>query len=305
MDIHILWVMGWPWRPLTLLVVLGVAVLYALGWSQMRRAQPGLATPARLGSFAAGLGAVTLAMLSPLYPLQTELLAARVAQQILLGIIAPPLLWLGCPFHLIVWGLPAAVRRQVTRGVVRPGTRRQWVRLLTRPALIWLGTVSVFLIWHDPQTVGWLMHSAWIYGVALWIFFLTYLLFWWHLLGTGPRLHRALPAGMAFVYVILGGEVPNMVTGITLAFQSSPIYAGYASQWPMIALSPIQDQMISGGMIWLTGSFAYISTAIVLLSRLFRAGDHPPRLPLHWDATERTIAPGLEHRVLPKSMRKS
>jgi hypothetical protein len=109
---------------------------------------------------------------------------------------------------------------------------------------------------------------------------------------------------MAFLYIILGGELPNMVTGVTLAFQESPTYAGYAAQTMRYGFTPLQDQMASGGMIWLFGSLSYVTTAILLLARFFNPSDEPPRLPVHIDATERTIAPGLEHRVLPQSMRK-
>lgn len=293
---------NWPWRPLTTLFLLAVAGLYAWGWLRSRRAYPKLATPARFLSFGAGWLAVALALISPLYALHGELLAARAAQQILLGIVAPPLLWLACPFHVVVWGMPAVLRKVVTRRILLRTPSGRFSRWITKPVFAWLGTLTVFLMWHDPQVVAWTLAHDWAYNLTLGLFLGFYLLFWWHLVGTGPRIHTALPGWMAFLYVVLGGELPSMVTGVTLAFRESPAYLTYA-QSSFAGFTSMQDQMVSGGMIWLIGSLAYVSAAIILLARFFKPDDAPPRLPIHYDATERTIAPGLEHRVLPQSMR--
>ncbi len=294
----------WPLRPVTTTILLAVAALYAWGWVRSRRAYPKLATPTRLISFAAGWLAVTIAMISPIYALHGELLAARVIQQILLGIVAPPLLWLACPFHIVVWGMPVGLRKVVTRRILLRTTTGRLSRWITRPVFAWLGTLTVFLMWHEPQVVAWTIAHDWIYDLTLIIFLGAYLLFWWHLIGTGPRIHTALPGWMAFLYIILGGELPNMVTGVTLAFRDSPAYLAYAGPTAVYGLTSMQDQMVSGGMIWLIGSLAYVTTAIILLARFFKPDDAPPRLPFSWDATERTIAPGLEHRVPPSSLRK-
>ena len=293
---------NWPWRPVTTFLLLTMAALYVWGWQRSRRAYPSLATPARLFSFWVGWLAVALALVSPLYALHGELLAARAAQQILLGIVAPPLLWLACPFHVVVWGMPAALRKWVTRRVLLRTPSGKVSRFVTKPVFAWLGTVSIFLIWHEPQVVAWTLAHDGVYDLTLGLFLGFYMLFWWHLVGTAPRIHAALPGWMAFLYIVLGGELPNMVTGVTLAFQESPTYLAYAqSSFP--GFTSLQDQMVSGGMIWLIGSLAYVSTAIILLGRFFKPDDTPPRLPFHFDATERTIAPGLEHRVLPQTMR--
>jgi putative membrane protein len=296
--------LDWPWRPLTSLLLLSFTSVYIWGWIHSRRAYPKLATIPRLLSFVLGIGAVALAMLSPLYVIRQELLAARAAEQILLGIVAPPLLWLACPFHIVVWGMPPTARRVVTRRLLLKSRTGRLSRFLTRPAVAWFGTLSIFLLWHDPAIVTWLLQSEWLYSIALWIFLGTYMLFWWHLVGTAPRIHRALPAWLAFFYIILGGELPNMVTGMSIAFNASPTYDYYAAQSASYGLTAMEDQMAGGGMIWVFGSIAYVTAAILILSRFFDVDEKPPRLPLRWEATERSIAPGLEHRVLPEHLRR-
>lgn len=288
----------WSFHPVSSLILLALAGLYLRGWLGMRRAGLPLASAGRLVSFGLGLLALAVAFLSPLVALRQELLLGRAGQQLLIGLLAPPLLWLACPVHVIARGLPFPLRWRGMR-LLRAENPAGWLlRKATKPMAVWLLAFSVFLIWHEPQVANWLLARPILYGAGLWGLWMTYMLFWWHPLGTGPRLHPAMPAGVGFFYVILGGEVPNMATGVILAFRKTPAYAFYADQSVVPGLSVMQDQMISGGMIWFLGSVIYVTVAIALLSRVFRNFQAQPPPPISWDATERTIAPGLEHRVL-------
>jgi len=201
-----------------------------------------------------GTAALALAFHSPLVALQRELLIGRAGQQILIGLLAPPLLWLACPAHVILRGLPAPARRWIAGRLKKSTWSGLLVRRLTHPLIVWLLAFSVFLLWHEP--------------------------------------------GIAFLYGIIGGEVPNMVTGVTLAFRNTPAYSYYADRLPVSELTTIQDQMVSGGIIWFLGSIIYVGVAVGLLGRVFRNFEAPRPQPITWEATERTIAPGLEHRVL-------
>jgi putative membrane protein len=298
-------IFDWPWRPWTTGLLLLCGLLYTWGWQRSRRAYPLLASPARLALFWTGLLIVALAMISPLFLLREELLMARAAQQILLMLLAPPLLWLSCPFHIVVWGLPPAWRKVVSRRFLRGRTAdgRLW-RILTRPGLVWMATLAIFLFWHDPQIVSWSLADPWVYSLGLWLILGIYMLFWWHLVGTAPRIHRALPVWMSAIYLLVGGELPNMATGVILAFRETPAYVYYAAQASPYGLTALTDQMTSGGMIWFIGSVIYVIALLAILGRYFNNEDAPPRLSMRWEATERTIAPGLEARVIPEQYRR-
>lgn len=293
----------WPWRPLTLLALVGVLLLYIHGWRRLHRALPDLASPARLLAFVGGLIALALAILSPLYALRHDFLAARAVQQVLLGMFAPPLLWLACPFHVLLWGAPRAVRDGVTRHLLRPSRVRRAAHVATLPIFTWLTMMSAFLIWHDPAFARWTLGNEWRYSGALALLFSAYLLFWWHLVGTAPRLHRTLSAWGAFAYLVLGAEIPNMLAGVTIAYTAQPIYPHFGSSQTSTALG-ISDQIMSGGIIWVVGSLVYVSSAIIVVNRLFKREEiPPPRLPVERFATDRTIAPGLEQRVIQEHWR--
>ncbi len=260
--------------------------------------QPLLATVGRLLSFSAGVLALAIAFLSPLVALQQELLIGRAAQQLLIGLLAPPLLWLACPVHVILRGLPLSARRWTVRILKESTFTGRFIRRATHPLVVWMFSFSFFLLWHEPDIANWLLAHPLFYRISLWGVWITSMLFWWPPLGTGPRLRPAMPAGVGFLYIIVGGEVPNMATGVILAFRTTPAYDYYADQLATSSLTVMQDQMISGGMIWFLGSIIYISVAVALLGRVFRNFEAPKPPPICWDATERTIAPGLEHRVL-------
>ena len=294
----------WAFYPASTAALLAIVLPYAFCWARLRRARADLATFGRLLSFALGAAALGLAFLSPIAALQQELLIGRAAQQILVGLLAPPLLWLASPFHIVTRALPAGARRRVVGNLKRSTRCGRLIRRATHPFGVWILALCVFMLWHEPAIANRLLVDPVLYRLGLWGVWISYMLFWWHPIGAGPRLRPAMPPIVAFLYVIIGGEAPNMVTGVTLAFRRTPAYDYYAERVAAQGLTVMQDQMISGGMIWLLGSVVYFGVAVALLGRVFRAFEAPPPPPISWDATERTIAPGLEHRVLGQRHRR-
>ncbi len=293
---------GWAWKPVTYLVLAALGVLYVRGWRRLRRIDRELATVGRLLAFGLGTAALLMATTSPIFGLRAEFLSARAAQQVLLGMIAPPLLWLSCPFHVLARGLPTRWRRGLTHHLLRPTSTRRVVTFLTQPLLTWLYMMTAFLTWHDPGFAAWTLRNGWTYSLVMWLFFGAYFLFWWHLIGTAPRLHPAMSVWVAFAYLVLGAEIPNMLAGVSIAFTPSPIYRHFGSMES--GLLGLNDQIASGGIIWVTGSIVYISSAILIVNRLFRREElPPPRLPIDRFATDRSIAPGLERRVIQNRWR--
>jgi cytochrome c oxidase assembly factor CtaG len=151
------------------------------------------------------------------------------------------------------------------------------------------------------------MRQDWRHHLALWGLLGAALLYWWHVVGTGPRIHQRLPTWVFFAYLI-GADIPNMASGVTIAFSQQPVYAYYAAIHAATSnpfgLSVIDDQIIGGGLVWCIGSFIYFGSAVLVMRKLFKDnhGDSPYHFP-NWDSDERMIAPGLEHRVTEKRWR--
>ncbi len=286
------------WQPLPLSFLVLLAVLYGRGWWRLRKVQPTIGSTPRLLAFLVGWMALVLALASPLFALRQETLVVRSVQQLLLGILAPPLLWISCLAHGLVWGLPRGLRRRFTRWVVRASSPlHRAVAWATHPVAAWMGAVGLFMFWHEPFFVNWMVTrpAAGYLGLLL-LFWVVYMLFWWHVVGTGPRLHRALPPWFAFAYLIGGGELPNIVVGIAIAFHGGLLYPVFGSQAGL--WGPQTDQVVSGALVWVGGSFAYVFSAVGVLGRFLR-NDHEPVPSWSRHPTHRTILPGLEHRVRP------
>ncbi len=290
--------MPWSMNPgATVFLVICVS-LYIAGYRRQRAAgQPPGRGPA--GTFALGTALLAVATISPLASLQEDFLWARAMQQVLVAILAPPLLWHGQAVSCIVAACAAFRSRPPAMSATWMVKAGAGFKALTGPGVVWACTLCIFALWHDPFVVHWLHMAPWRAHAGLWIYFGTYFLFWWHAMAAAPRWHAPLPVWLRFLYLIVGGEVANMLIGVSLAFRASVLYDVYAAQAARDFLTPLQDQMISGAIIWVSGSFVYVCIAVALLGQALFRHPLPHKVPpREWQkATRRTIAPGLEDRV--------
>ncbi|GIV76817.1 hypothetical protein RY27_18440 [Litorilinea aerophila] len=305
--------MGWQLTALG--VLLAVGGLYLLAWLRLRKRLPGhgrvsFARGERLAAWSAGVLLLLTALASPMQAWSPYLLTARTFQMVLLYMLVPPLLWLACPFHVILRGMPFAVRRPLVSWL-RRGRRSRWFRLVVHPATAWFAFLSGMLLWHDPRLTNWVLDREMARLLEPWLLLGVALFFWRHVTNTGPRIRRACP-GWGSVAAILGVEIPNMVAGVTIAFSSAPLYSHYVqvrAAWPAQVQPPLplglmEDQMLSGALVWVVGSLVYISTIVLLLNRLFaQDGSTGPQHLLHWDAHDKLVAPGLEYRARQNILR--
>lgn len=286
---------------LTGAMLAAIAVLYLRGWLRLRRRGAGFASLARLGVF--GFATLTVAgvFLTPMNWLNQDYLFVRVAQYVFFCLLAAPAFFIACTFDVTPWGLPSAARRRFRRWTREPHGMPQLLRRATQPWLTVLFFLSIFVIWNDVRVVDWTLAHPALHMALLLALGAAAMLVWWHIVGTGPRLHTEFSPWLAAVALLLM-ELTNMVTGVTIAFAQEPIYAHYAAalqestRW--LPLTAADDQALGGGLLWVVGSAVYVSSVVLVLNRLFERhrADRPEPLP-QWDDDERMIMPGLEHRL--------
>lgn len=294
---------------LAILVLAGTTVGYLWGWRQLHRTMPTLATFPRLLAFVVALSALSLALVLPLPSWSNYLLAMRSLQKALVCMIACPLLWLSAPVHTILWGI-RGWRRRAFSNFGAQGWAGRLVRNLTLPLVTWFIYVSVFLFWHDPSIAKYLLGDTWAHTLAPWLLLCAGLLFWWPVVDAGPRFHRHFPSWLLIVYLV-SVEVANMIAGITIAFSQEPLYPYYPAVRAQLApntlpISQAIDQVLGGAIVWVFGSFVYITGIIFVLRRLFiKEGSTTPQPLPNWDDNDKFIAPGLEYRVAQNQLRKT
>ncbi|MBK8047968.1 MAG: cytochrome c oxidase assembly protein [Anaerolineales bacterium] len=221
-------------RALLGLLIVTALVLYGRGWWRMRRLGSPVASIYRLIVFCVASLLVGVAFLSPLHPYSSQLLFFRSLQTVILVLLAAPAYFLSCGYDVMLWGLPAAWRRQLKGNLHRNAPLGRTVRRLTPIGLIWVLFLVLFVVWHEPTWVNWSMGRPWVHTAGLIVLGLLALLFWWHVVGTGPRLHPSLAPWLIAIMLVIT-EIINMLTGVSTAFSGVAFYDHYVSVHRAIA----------------------------------------------------------------------
>lgn len=270
---------SWDFRPDVSLTILVAGFLYIFGWRRLRKRGRGrTASNWRLASYLSGLAVLGLALMSAIDVFQSLLFLMHMIQHLLLVMIAPPLLLLANPMPFILWGLPVRLRQTVSQLFRRRSAFRQGLRKLTPPGKSWFAFIIILIGWHDPGAYNASLRYDWLHDIEHISFFVSGLLYWWHVIGAGPRIHKPLSYTFRIVYLL--GTIPfNMFLGVVIAFAESPIYTYYTTVPRLWGISVLNDQQLGGLIMWIPGSMMYIIATLVIVARIANAGEQKARLP--------------------------
>lgn len=257
----------WHWRPAVILIIVVLASTYGSGWWRLRGAGfTRLARRWRLGLYLLGLAALALALLSPIAHLAEVLLSAHMVQHLLLTMVAAPLLLLGNPLPVGLWGLP----RKARRAVGRLFTRRAWFRRVLWAATLmpvaWLLFVGDLWLWHLPAAYQAALTHPLVHDLEHVAFFVTALLFWWPVVEPAPRLHERIPRGFAVLYLV-AATGQNTLLSAVIALPERILYPYYATASSPFDLSPLDDQALAGGIMWSMGHM-YLLPVLLVVARM-------------------------------------
>jgi putative membrane protein len=178
------------------------------------------------------------AFLSPLCALSVALFSARVAQHMILILVAAPLIGMASPR-----ALPSK----------HPGT-------------LWLAALSFFLalwFWHMPipyeatfRSVAayWAMHLS-LFGSGLWL--------WREFLQHPPERIGPVLAASVLTFLQMG------LLGAVLTLAGRPLFQWHALTAQAWGLSPLQDQQLGGALMWVPGIVLLLWSALRSLGRLW------------------------------------
>lgn len=167
--------------------------------------------------FAAGVVALVVATQSRLAAIDTESFPAHVAQHLLLGMIAPPLLAMGAPVTLALQaGKPG------TKLLLRRALRTRAARLVTHPAVTWpLFALSLWAL-YETSLFEWSIRNDLVHDAVHLHFLAAGAAFFWPVVGADPVPHRpSPPARLALV----GFAIPlHAFVGLSLLGRREPLY---------------------------------------------------------------------------------
>lgn len=294
---------SWDWRPEVFVTLLFLGILFVVGWSRLRsisgspRNWRALGARWRPMSYIAGLLVIGFALMSPLDVLVQQLFFMHMIQHLLLIMIAPVLLLLPNPMPYLLWGLPQrgrlAAGRALNNVIHKQSAVGQFLRKVTGPAAVWFIMILFIVGWHDPAMYNAALRSEFVHDLEHLTMFVAGMLFWWTVTGAGPRLHKNLsrPAKIAFVIAAIP---PNMALGAALAFSQQPIYSYYSDMPRLWGISVLDDQRLSGIIMWIPGSMMYFMAALALIFMILSGeGRKPAPADKPWMTEENLVAPGM------------
>ncbi|MEW5988270.1 MAG: cytochrome c oxidase assembly protein [Chloroflexota bacterium] len=269
--------MSWDWRPEILLLLGSAGLFYGRGWRRLRRRGRGqLATTGRLIAYLAGLLVLVITLMSPLDVLAGWLFFLHMIQHILMLTIAPILLLLGDPFPFFIWGMPGGER--IGRALFgRHAPFRRFLRQVMQPGVVWLTFVVFLWGWHDPHAYNAALRYPLLHDFQHLTFFLPGMMSWWGVIGAGPHLQRPLSPIVRVIY-LLGTAAANAVPGVIIALSGAPIYTYYESVPRLWGISVMQDQVISGLIMWIPGTMMYLLAALFFVGRVMNWVPNPAGL---------------------------
>jgi cytochrome c oxidase assembly factor CtaG len=274
--------------PLTLAGILYWHRATVLSWD-------GRPVPAwRQACFAAGLGAIAIALFSPIGHLSEELVIAHMGEHLLIGDLAALLLVLGLTRSLLQ---PLLAIRLFNR-----------LEILTHPAVafpLWAGNL---FLWHVPALYQDAYGAAPVHAFEHATFLLLGSLMWMPVFGPLPK-PQWFTAGWKVGYVI-AVRFTGAILGNVLMWSGTVLYPIYAAGERYWGISPLADQSTAGTIMMVEGTFLALGVLAWVFFEVAREGTEKQRLldlarergvPLDERRAQRAVAAGhgalLEERL--------
>ncbi|MGH8543106.1 MAG: cytochrome c oxidase assembly protein, partial [Gammaproteobacteria bacterium] len=241
--------------------------VYVRGWLYLRSKSSRILKSWQLALYVSGIISIGLALLSPIDALASGLLSMHMVQHLLLLMIAPLFILLANPLTAFLWGLPSKLRLRAGF-VLGPGSRvRHGLWALTLMPVTWSIYVVNLWAWHHPALYQMALKNEWVHDLQHLLFFSTALLFWWPIVNPAPRLHGVISYGYRIIYLV-AATLQNTLLGMAISLPQHVLYPFYAIVPQSSELSPINDQALGGGIMWVSGHM-YLIPILILVARMF------------------------------------
>jgi putative membrane protein len=259
----------WHWRWDVILVLLAFGTIYVRGWLRLRQIG-GEAKTFQLIFYILALGAIGCALLSPVDGLASYLLIAHMVQHELLMMLAPPLILLANPVPVLMWGLGGSSRLQARHLLTRHSLIRRARDFLGRMPVAWCVYVVNLWAWHHPVLYEAALRDQWIHDIEHILFFFTALVFWWPVIRPVSR-PAPIQDGIRIFYLFLAATQDAVLSGL-IALSRKVLYPHYEMALRLWGLTPLEDQIGGGIVMFAVGSTTYLVAILLLVNTLLGEG---------------------------------
>lgn len=237
-----------------------------------------------------GFVALVAAFFSPLDDQAQKVVSAHMAQHVLMGDVAVPLMLIGIRNPVLQFYLPRPVLEPLAR---RRGLRRFLARMRSPLLAIPIYTVVLYG-WHLGPAFTAALRNDFVHGLQHESFIVFSGLLWWPLIEPN---HRRMPGHLWKLPYIVGARLPTMFLGMAFIVAQTPFYASfYGSGTRAGGLSPIADQQIGGAIMMVVD----IVTLMVVLTTVFwrAAREDDANTPVGEPGAERYLAEVHDEREI-------
>ena len=260
--------LGWHLDPL----VVGVLLASAAGWlllvRRIGRLHPDRPVSGwRTAAFMAGLATIAVALLSGVERYDTTLFSVHMVQHLLLMLLAAPLLALAAPVTQLLRAASPGVRRRW----LLPVLHSTFAGAVGHPVVAWLTFTLVLWGTHFSPLFDVALEDRGIHQVEHAVYLVAALLFWWPLVAADPVRNRPTYPVRA-LYALL--QMPlNSFLGMAIVFAAEPLYPHYATLGSPYGSTPLADQQLAGGIMWLVGDVVFIAAVLAVVAAWMRHED--------------------------------
>jgi putative membrane protein len=258
--LHPLTDFGWATWSIHPSTVIGLAVLGALYLWRSRHAAPNESiSPLRYVSFFSALIVVFVSLNGPIHDLSdTYLFSAHMVQHLLLTMLFPPLLIAGVPG----WMLRPLLSNRMIAAIARR---------ITRPFACFAIFNLIIAGWHLPVFYNAAMENHNIHILEHLMFMGGAVLMWWPLASQLPELPRlSYPGQMLYCFLMI---FPMSIIAIYISMAEEILYPAYSAAPRISSLSPMDDQLLGGLIMWVPGGVIFMLIMTVIFFRWAARGE--------------------------------
>lgn len=202
----------------------------------------------RRWAFYAGLAVIFLSLNGWLHDLSDYyLFSAHMVQHLLLTMLVPPLLIAGTPGWML-------------RPLLDTPVVGRAARYLTRPGVCYVTFNVVLAAWHLPPLYNTAMAHHSVHILQHLMFMAAAVMLWWPILSPLPELPRlSYPLQMLYLFLT---SIPMSIVAVYITYGGTLLYPAYAAAPRIAGLTPLEDQLLGGLIMWIPGGlvlFAVIS----------------------------------------------
>jgi putative membrane protein len=257
---------AWSFDPTIQLPLLLLAVGWFWAVHRVNAAHPHNRVPAaRSVAFLAGLLVIELALQSPIERYDDTLFAAHMVQHIMLTLFGPPLIALGAPVTLLL----RVARPDVRRRFLLPPLHSRAFRAVSHPVVAWILFAGVMWGTHFSPVFERSLENDAVHDLEHLAYLTAGMLFWWPVVGLDPSPWR-MPHPLRLLYVFL--QMPqNTFLALAIFSAAEPLYPYYVALQRPWGPTPLADQQLAGGLMWVIGDLTFLVAILGLVLAWMRA----------------------------------